>query len=164
MVLKMSSPELRYQKQIVDGIKADGGFAFKMSNKFLVGVPDLFVKPRNWDAHIFEVKQQVLPKITRKVLVTMTALQAGFLRNLHDAGFPCGCISILRERADRIRLHIRFCQEMERGSTGIFNTKYHVDVDDYVPVSSPREAGMIEAMDVFFRYNGWDDILEEEEQ
>lgn len=53
--------EVDYQKAIIEAVKDDGGYGLKMSNRFLVGVPDLLLHPGWLPTMIVEVKRDSLP-------------------------------------------------------------------------------------------------------
>src|SRR6185312_12383623 len=61
--------ELGIQRLLVEACITQGGFAHKMSNRFLVGVPDLFVKMPDWPTTIVEVKYA--PKVRRDGTVAL---------------------------------------------------------------------------------------------
>lgn len=90
--------EIDLQKLICDAVNERGGFAFKMSHRFLVGVPDLFVQPYFSARPFFlEVKHRTSwPKEDFKLDVTK--LQDQFLRRAHSAGMDCGVASFIKTR------------------------------------------------------------------
>lgn len=89
--------ELKLQREVVEVVRGAGGFAFKMSNRFLIGVVDLFVKLPWFPAAIYEAKLTKLPAATRKTEVTLdaTALQLKFLREARAAGMTTGLMSFV---------------------------------------------------------------------
>lgn len=87
--------ELQSQKLIVDAIRQGGGFAIKLSHRFLVGVPDLMLQLPKWGTSLWEVKIQDA-KSSGIAAVKMTPLQYQFLRDYAEAGGRCGLVSILR--------------------------------------------------------------------
>lgn len=98
--------ELVLQKEFVDAVNEAGGLAFKMSHRFIVGVPDLFVKAPGFPATMFECKQDKLPVKMKGVTISLTPLQWRFLRKAFDAAMPsCGVISFL-QRDGRFGLNI----------------------------------------------------------
>lgn len=64
--------ELKHQTDIVDSVKRDGGNAFKMSNRFLIGVPDLAVALPPFAPCVIEVKDlgKVVDNFNRQLEVT----------------------------------------------------------------------------------------------
>ena len=91
--------ELGMQAMIVEAIKAHGGFAQKLSNRFLVGVVDLLIKLPEYPAGVLEVKQRDLPKDTNlKWKLDVTGPQTRFLRDAWNAGMPSGIASFMHRR------------------------------------------------------------------
>lgn len=118
--------EIKLQREIVEVVRAAGGFAFKLSNRFLIGVPDLFVKLPWHSAAFYEVKLAKLPAATRKteIELAVTPLQDKFLREAHAAGVRTGVISLV-VRGNEFGMHItqgvhpllswhRWCKLVER--------------------------------------------------
>ena len=117
--------ELQLQGLIVDAVKAGGGFAFKSANRFLVGVPDLFVKTLNYPGAFFEVKQNPEPSSQRAIRLNVTPLQAKFLRDLDAAGQLAGVIAFLQNPKHR-RLGM-----MVRDIHHFIDNEFIVDSSDY---------------------------------
>lgn len=102
--------ELDMQKYVVDSVNHAGGFAFKMSHRFLVGIPDLLVKLpqpgvlRNSPAAgILEVKQRDAPKSDIEFRLDVTPQQKRYLTMAHKAGMPTGVISFLRQHGKGLK-------------------------------------------------------------
>lgn len=68
----MATDELKHQTDIVGSVKRDGGNAFKMSNRFLIGVPDLAVALPPFAPCVIEVKDlgKVTDRFDRQLEVT----------------------------------------------------------------------------------------------
>lgn len=102
--------ELGMQALIVDAVNGAGGFARKLSNRFLVGVVDLLVKLPDYPAGVLEVKQRDLPKNTELAWkLDVTGPQVRFLRDAHAAGMPAGVASFMHRRGSgplERRLHL----------------------------------------------------------
>ncbi len=102
--------ELGMQALIVDVVCRHGGFAQKLSNRFLVGVADLLVKLPGYPAGVLEVKQRDLPKDTRLTWkLDITGPQTRFLRDADAAGMPAGVASFMHRRGSgplERRLHL----------------------------------------------------------
>jgi hypothetical protein len=79
--------ELGYQKLVIDAVKSDGGFAFKLSNRFLSGIPDLLVQLPGLSTHLWEVK---LSRPNRPSQVT--PLQRQTLLDYYEAGGKGGVL------------------------------------------------------------------------
>jgi hypothetical protein len=88
--------ELSLQSDVVRAVNDAGGFAFKMSHKFKVGVADLFVKLPGLAAAFFEVKYCEALKTLDYVTVEPTPLQSKFLRDAKEAGMEVGLISFVK--------------------------------------------------------------------
>lgn len=83
--------ETKLQKFLVDEVRDSGGFAHKMSNRFLIGVPDLLIKLPNSPATFLETKQHTFNNrdaAPAKFWLRVTPLQAKFLRDANAAGVP----------------------------------------------------------------------------
>ena len=87
--------ELDCQKLVVDAVREGGGFAFKMSNRFLVGIPDLFIHSPEYGTSLWEVKLRDAPKDMGGWCVYITAKQDQKLREYTKAGGFCGVISFV---------------------------------------------------------------------
>lgn len=82
-----------FQSELVDAAKAEGGHAFKMSNRFLVGVPDLFVKLPIYQSCFIECKREDWPKMPGTALrIALTPKQRAHLRAAQKAGQPAGWV------------------------------------------------------------------------
>lgn len=68
----MATNEIKHQTDIKNSVKRDGGHAFKMSNRFLIGVPDLHVALPPFAPCVVEVKDLgvVADKFNRDLGVT----------------------------------------------------------------------------------------------
>lgn len=87
--------ELRLQSLVVRAVNSHGGFAFKLSNRFLVGVPDLLIHLPNTGTGIWEVKSCEMGKLREQFTLKVTPLQDKFLRVMSKAGGTCGVISFI---------------------------------------------------------------------
>lgn len=88
--------ELQAQSLVVKAVNGRGGKAFKMANRFLVGVVDLFVQMPGCPTYVWEVK---LNKRSLKtdVPIDLTAPQEKFLRDVIKAGGKGGVISFVQD-------------------------------------------------------------------
>ena len=96
--------ELDAQRLICKSAVSGGGFAFKMSNRFLVGVPDLLVKIPQYPTMLIEVKLDK-SKVKDPIDVEVTPTQGGYLRRARAAGMVTGVASFL-QRTSRLCLCI----------------------------------------------------------
>lgn len=90
--------ELAAQSLITRAVKDHGGVAFKMANRFLVGVPDLFIQLPGCTSSLWEVKMNKTKFGMKEFFeVDLTKPQENFLRDLIRAGGNCGTISFLQD-------------------------------------------------------------------
>lgn len=106
--------ELAMQKLVVDAIKDDGGFAMKLSNRFMVGVVDLLVKPKNrTSSAVLEVKQRPLPSDpSREFVLEVTTPQKKFLGAAAEHTFNSGVVSFV------------YCKGKRNNRLGVFMSSY----------------------------------------
>lgn len=93
--------ELVLQKKVCDVVNAAGGFAHKLSHRFIVGVPDLFVQLPGtppYPAIFLEAKIRSMPIRLESFRLDVTPLQSRFLRRACAAGMRCGLLSVLDAR------------------------------------------------------------------
>lgn len=88
--------ELAAQKLIIDAVRSVGGAGWKLSNRFLVGVPDLLLCLPRQPIGVWEVKISDRKK-SDMLTLKITPLQEKTLNDLHNAGGYCGVISFLRD-------------------------------------------------------------------
>ena len=83
--------ELAHQRKIIDDFKKafPGAYGIKMSNRFLSGVPDLFLKAPGHDAMFVEMKVADYKKKGGFVNVGTTLLQRETMRSMERAGIRC---------------------------------------------------------------------------
>lgn len=87
--------ETAYQAEIVKAVKELGGWGKKLSNRFLIGVPDLVIVLRPFGTMIVEVKKvDHHPSTNRAVDSGLTPLQESNLREIVQAGGNCGVLLI----------------------------------------------------------------------
>lgn len=104
--------ELQAQSLVVKAVRDDGGYAFKLAHKFLIGIPDLLIQIPGHGTSLWEVK------LARKTLLSDTALnltakQLKALRDFTKAGGTAGVISFLQTpRVLYIGVSTRFFLEM----------------------------------------------------
>lgn len=84
--------ELPFQTALIKAAKAEGGYAIKMSNRFLVGIPDLLVKLPDYPTCLIECKRNANKGSEKDVQFTpgVTALQSHNLSNFQKAGGVSG--------------------------------------------------------------------------
>lgn len=85
--------ELRLQTLLCKGVNDKGGMAFKLANRFLVGVSDLFVQVPGFRTACVECKlnkRATAPK--EGVAVAVTSPQVRYLQKLDKAG-GCGRVA-----------------------------------------------------------------------
>lgn len=89
--------ELRYQRLIIEVVRDMDGAAFKLSSRFLVGVPDLLIKLPGYEALLLEVKQGPMPVRLDKVALAVTPAQKKFLSDFAAAGMATGIASFVQK-------------------------------------------------------------------
>lgn len=98
--------ELQAQKLIIDAVRGEKGFAYKLSSRFMVGVPDLMVqypsftqgiRQLDYPTTIVEVKIGDMPKRVTWVTLDITPKQGAFLRDFGNAGGCAIVVSFLRK-------------------------------------------------------------------
>jgi len=78
--------ELKYQTELVKDAKAlSNGYGWKLSNRFLVGIPDLFLADRGMYI-ILETKEEKWPKTGATIKFGVTSIQETTLRRMANAG------------------------------------------------------------------------------
>lgn len=95
--------ETELQRFTCDCLRAHGGEGHIMSNRFLVGVADLLVKPqRPFAVALLEVKQKVGTNLDpRAFTLDVTVPQKTFLRKFHAVGGRAGVLSFLQNGGRR---------------------------------------------------------------
>lgn len=92
--------ELDVQSEFQKAVKAGGGYAFKTSNRFLSGIPDMFVALPPWPVMLIEWKKIETPKRKGTLIeVALTPLQREKMKILGLAGAVCGWVLAVRGRA-----------------------------------------------------------------
>lgn len=92
----MAIKEINVQTKVVKAVVEHGGFAKKMSHRFLVGVPDLMVKLPDLPVALVEVKFDEHPKKSLTYTTEITHPQRAFLRESRAAGIPSLVLTVLR--------------------------------------------------------------------
>lgn len=83
--------ELQLQSKLVEAIKEEGGFGFKLSNKFLAGPPDLYLSHPSTGTVFIEMKLN--SRMQRPVNVT--DLQLHTISKMQKAGTRCGIVVVI---------------------------------------------------------------------
>ena len=87
--------ETAYQRDIIHAVEQLGGWGKKLSNRFLIGIPDLGITLRPFGTTIVEVKKvDHSPTNSRAAQTGLTELQAINLRDIWKSGGNCGVILI----------------------------------------------------------------------
>ena len=88
--------ETKFQSLLVKAAIDAGGHAFKMSNRFLVGVPDLFVVLPGQPGCIIECKRDDWPTLgSTRIRAEATPKQASNIAKLRKAGQIAGlCVMV----------------------------------------------------------------------
>lgn len=89
--------EVDHQGDIVKAVKRLGGWGKKLSNRFLIGIPDLGIVIRPYGHFIIEVKMVEHAATTNRPVNTgLTDLQAINLRDIAASGGNCGVLLICK--------------------------------------------------------------------
>lgn len=92
--------ELELQKLVVDSVRMGGGFAFKLANRFLVGIPDLFIKLPTFPSALYEVKIARISRDKKVAHYKISPLQWKTLDEYLMAGGVGGIISFAKMEKD----------------------------------------------------------------
>lgn len=85
--------ETSYQHDIIKAVVALGGWGKKLSNRFLIGIPDLGIVLRPFGQMIIEVKKvEHAASTNRPVNTGLTDLQSINLRDIAKSGGNCGVL------------------------------------------------------------------------
>lgn len=90
--------ELQFQRLTCKAVQSAGGFATKLSHRFLVGIPDLLIKLPHTAAMLVEVKTDKRP-VKNLYLLDITPRQAQVLRSADSAGMMAGVVSFLQDKS-----------------------------------------------------------------
>lgn len=132
--------EIDAQSMVVDLVRSRGGAAHKMSNRFLVGVADLLVKPRVYPAAVVEVKlsHYVKELESHTFMLDVTALQWKFLQDYRNAGMRAGVLSFI-EIGGRGKLGLMGAMFSLDGRGGVmYRRGDHVRISQHVPLGDTR--------------------------
>lgn len=134
--------ELDVQNLICKAVNAKGGFAKKLSHRFLVGVPDLLVKMPKPPAALIEVKWREAPRDpAHKFTLEVTKPQELFLRDARRAGMVTGVCSAVSRRS---ALWLCF---MTLGEA--LHADFTLDAAAHVAVGSNRDADIANQVEYF---------------
>lgn len=91
--------ELPFQSKLIQAVKEEGGWGRKLSNRFIIGMPDLLLKlPCYVSPFLVEVKMVVLPvRLDDQLKVALTALQGQTLLEWRRAGGSGGALICYQE-------------------------------------------------------------------
>lgn len=92
--------ETEYQKVVVDAVRGAHGWGIKMSNRFLVGIPDLLIQMPTYPTTMLEAKYNAWPlRPDTTIKPGVTALQAKNLKEADRAGMLTGVICFARSQS-----------------------------------------------------------------
>ncbi len=142
--------ELQAQKLVIDAVREYGGAGWKLSNRFLVGIPDLLLCLPLQTVGIWEVKIGDMPKRDNHVKLAITPLQEKTLNDLHNAGGFCGVISFLREGSG-LRIAAYWWPTVKYEDQ--FIGKFVVSTLNHLPLRrGQREQDIVEALEGQYGY------------
>ena len=114
--------EVDIQSQMVRDVGRDGGFAYKASNRFLIGVPDLFIQMPGFPSCQIEVKKLDKYPKSGVIPVDLTAHQRNHLCRLQEAGGYGGWLVAVKDGRDWIIFaHADTRMEKIRNSGKVFD-------------------------------------------
>jgi len=99
--------EINLQKDIKDAVLEANGFARKLSNRFLIGIPDLFVKMLEGPASFVEVKRNQAPIVKETFTLELREMQYKFLTDAADAGVDCSVFSFIFQASQPRKVGMR---------------------------------------------------------
>ena len=130
--------ELDYQADVVDIVSTQGGFGHKMSNKFIIGVADLLLKPYGCNTCVLEVKRAVREAQSQQRLfdLDLSVLQRNWLRRAHRGGMKAGVLSfVVSLNQEWYRLftmgELEECATHRIDKAGAERMEYRVDATKY---------------------------------
>lgn len=92
------SKELKLQTDIIKSVERMGGYGLKMSNRFMIGIPDLLIMLPPYAPCIIEVKDfgEVVDKFNLKVPVTPKQNHTlNLMSGVYERHFNHGCVSMV---------------------------------------------------------------------
>lgn len=115
--------EIDAQSLIVQAVCDKGGYAHKLSNRFLIGVADLLVKLPDAPAALIEVKLEDINRREGSFKLKPTVLQRKFLQSYQDAGMRAGMASFIERGKRGVRGLLFACYRLDRLVTDDFNVR-----------------------------------------
>lgn len=88
--------ELEFQTLVRKAVEYEGGYGLKMSNRFLVGVPDLLLHLPGLPTMVMEAKFDRVTSTIKRYALVLTPRQALTLRQMAGAGMLAGAVSLLQ--------------------------------------------------------------------
>lgn len=118
--------ELKFQTQLVDDIKRFNrkSFAFKLNNRFVSGLPDLFIKVPNYHPLFVETKVAVLGR-DGLVKIGTTPVQRAILRRMEEAGLRVAVWTLVTYGKDKFIVRSRWNQTTTNTDTHIERVNGH---------------------------------------
>jgi hypothetical protein len=143
--------ETELQSITVKSIKAAGGCAHKLSNRFLTGVADLLVKLPEMPTALLEVKfnRYAVPLRIVHTAVEITVPQFRFLRDFHLAGMPTGVLSFAGKNCRDIWVTVLWFEQFRlvapigEHQVPPIHTKFALPIGEYVKLD-PRTPALVE--------------------
>lgn len=143
--------ELEAQRLVVKAAKSVGGTGWKLSNRFLIGVPDLLICVPGQSTGIWEVKMNDKPK-GEEITLKLTPLQEKTLSDLDNAGGYCGVISFLRTTGE-VEMDAFLYKTLRYED--IWIKKHRVSVSSHEKLKrGHREEGIVRVLNKAWSYNG----------
>ena len=91
--------ELLLQRNLIKATETLGGYGLKLSNRFLIGIPDLLLHVPGYSTSLIECKFTTIPKLAKTpVKVALTPLQRDTIRQMQKAGMKAGWCLFVADR------------------------------------------------------------------
>lgn len=124
--------ELQFQTALCKRITECNGFAMKMSNAYLAGVPDLFVSLPGVGNCFLECKLAKVPAVVKEVRINITKLQIEYLQRIERSGTVAGVAVLLVDEKKRAKMAGFFVPDYFRDGEN------RVHIDRFKDITTPK--------------------------
>ena len=137
--------EVKFQKVIIDILKSEGSFGYKLSNRFSVGVSDLLLRIDD-KLVLCECKRVVTPRYDSPLLNNDIGIQPNQSKFLRD--FRVGIILVLTETPDGDKVRVTL---LPKEAVKITRTKHEIP---FKPRTNKLERSLTQTIREFCNENG----------